>query len=83
MLFFRIILFITIAFLATTGWWLAIVPVAVWYCFQFDGYELIVLGALTDLHYGLFLQIPYITLVFIAVVVMVGWIKPRLMVYTN
>lgn len=83
MLFFRVALFATIAFLCTTGWWVAIVPAAVWYCFVFDGYELIVLGALADIHFGSLGSVPYLTLLFIIVVVVVGWLKPRLMVYTT
>lgn len=83
MLFFRILLFITVAFLCTTGWWLAILPAAIWYSFQFDGYELVLLGALTDIHYGAATIMPYTTLYFILIVLAVGWLKPRLMVYTT
>lgn len=83
MLFFRISLFITVAFLCTTGWWAAIVPAALWYSFQFDGYELIVLGALTDIHFGSLSAVPYTTLLCMGVVYGVGWLKPRLMVYTR
>lgn len=83
MLFFRILLFVTVAFLCTTGWWFAIVPAAMWYSFQFDGYELVIMGALTDIHYGSVTAAPYMTLLLITVVLVAGWLKPRLMVYTT
>lgn len=83
MLLYRFLLFVTLAFLCTTGWWWAILPVAAWYVYVFDGYELLLLGALTDIHYGAASLIPYMTLLLTAVVVLGNWIKPRLMVYTT
>jgi len=83
MIVFRVILFFTTAFICTTGWWLVLIPIALWYSYQFYGYELIVLGALADIHFGANVVLPHLTLLFLAATLAGNWIKCWLMVYTT
>ena len=79
----RISLFTCMAVLTVFApvWLLAVC--AFLYALRFTAYELLVLAACIDAYYGGFVAIPYYTLVAALTLLIVEYIKPRLIVYNE
>lgn len=79
----RVIFFLLIIILWYYGlFWLSI-PLCAWYCYLYDGYELIVLGICVDVQFQVYVTWPFYTIVSVAMVFSLLWLRPRLSVYTG
>ena len=59
------------------------IPLALGYCFYFRGFELIFLAILIDGYYQAFYSFPWLSVGTIAVVFLIDFIKPQLLMYTG
>lgn len=79
----RIMLFITLTLLVQTGWWWLFVPIGIGYAFRYTAYELIALGFMVDWYFGGVSVVPLYGLLSLMLVIVMEWLKPALMVYTE
>lgn len=79
-LFFIILLFIAVGL----PWWVLLVCVLL-YIARYTAYELIILALFLDTLYGLGtpMNIPYYTIAVSLLMIVVEWIKPRILMYNQ
>lgn len=75
---FRIIFFSIIALMWYFNVLLVAVPLTVWYVYQYQSYELIILGAVIDVYFMTFGTLPYYTLGAVGLVWGMQILKPFL-----
>lgn len=79
----RSMFFLLITVLWYTGlFWLSL-PLCAWYCYRYDGFELIVLGVCIDVQFQVYGGWPFYTTASFVVVFLLQWLRPRLSVYTG
>ena len=84
-MFFRIVFFLILLILATSAPLFLFVVASCVYVALYTGYELIFLGLFIDALYGqmgLF-SLPYYTVGALVCVLLLLWVKPRLLVYNR
>jgi len=79
----RLITLILITNLVFWGfvWWT--IPIIIFYCYRYTGYELIVFGILLDAYFVQLNIFPLYSLIFAGIFATIYWIKPLFMVYTD
>lgn len=82
LLLFRILLFILMTGFWYAGWWQVGGVVTLIYLFRYLGYEVVLLGLFLDIQFMTGV-VPWYTIAFAAIFVLVEWCKPRLLAYTR
>lgn len=59
------------------------VPLSIWYIIQYGGYELIVVAVLVDGYYQAFYSFPKLTIIILISVLLMNFVKPKLLMYTE
>lgn len=79
----RLSLYLMILVLALEHlWWLAL-PTLAWYAFKYTTYELLLIAILIDGYTGQFNSLPVYSLATLAGVLVVEWIRPKILSYTD
>ncbi|MFN3187921.1 MAG: hypothetical protein ACK42D_00020 [Candidatus Paceibacteria bacterium] len=78
----RMALFILIAGLWYGGFWLVAGAVTLLYYFKYIGYEIIIIGWFLDMQFMTGI-VPWYTIAFAVVFLVVEWCKSRLLAYTT
>ena len=79
----RIFLFFIILLLTLEQFWLVLLPLLFWYAVWYQTYELIIVAVLIDGYVGGFYDWPLYTIITTALVLILEWVRPRIMFYTN
>lgn len=79
----RLIFFVALSYTVVMGWWFVWCPLVVWYVYRYTAYELLLLGLFIDYGFGILYTWPWYLTGFAIMLVIVEWIKPRLLVYTE
>lgn len=74
----RTVTFLTLSIVWYFGSMIIAVPLSVWYLYNFRAYELVVLGVLIDAYFLSSVGIPNYTVGFLAALVCMELLKPRL-----
>lgn len=82
-LLIQIGLFIVLTWLLMAQLFVLAVPLALYYLFRYPSFELIVLAIAFDGYYFAFYELPVVSLLTLVTVVLVNFIKPRLLMYTK
>lgn len=75
---FRIICFSIIALVWYFNVLLVAVPLSIWYAYQYQSYEIIILGVVIDIYFMAFSSLPYYTLGAVGLVCGMQILKPFL-----
>lgn len=79
---FRLFLFLLIAILILSPWYILAIFLTFGYLFYFEpGYEIIILAILVDGFFGMFFKIPLLSFGALALVSFFIILKPRLLIY--
>ena len=79
----RVTIFLTILFLAFVQWFVVAIPLALYYIWQYHGFELVVIGLLIDGYYQAFYDIPFLSIFLVLAIIMINFLKPKLLLYTE
>ena len=80
----RILLFIVLMIACTVMPWQLLFLLGIAYALYFEeAYELILLAVLIDGYYGVNAPLPYYTVSTVALLLVVEWAKPRLLIYNE
>lgn len=79
----RIGIFLLLTWLIMAQLFVLAVPLAIYYVLRYPAFELIVLAIIYDGYYFKFYEVPEASLLVLAIVVLVNFIKPRLLMYTK